>query len=112
MSLARFFGFEINIAGDRGTGAASPPAKRTVIPIDIARTRKVALGSLEGALAARGDTATPGAVNLAACPIETCPIKTCQWCGKEITRWRLVAYFREPPLCSRQCISGWLDREL
>jgi hypothetical protein len=24
----------------------------------------------------------------------------------------VVAYFREPPLCSRKCISGWLAREL
>jgi hypothetical protein len=39
-------------------------------------------------------------------------VKACQWCGKRITRWRLLAYLREPPLCSRKCIMAWFNREL
>ncbi|HEV3112731.1 MAG TPA: hypothetical protein VGY99_19775 [Candidatus Binataceae bacterium] len=81
----------------------------SITPIHIAKTPGVALGSLEGALAVADDTATAGPANLA---LKTCPIKICQWCGREITWRRLVAYGREPPLCSRKCISAWLDREL
>lgn len=39
-------------------------------------------------------------------------VKNCEWCGDQIPLWRIVGYFREPPLCSRKCVSDWSQREL
>ena len=39
-------------------------------------------------------------------------IRRCEWCGEAIPWWRLWAHLREPPLCSRTCVRGWMDREL